>query len=168
MSQIYRYKFSEHFLEELKSFASVHRYDEIPLFREHWDLWLTKNKEAIAREEQTLKTNGYAGDILEKMYKSVRYYYKNKSVEEKKPAERRIYISLNSKIRNDMDEHINSVINNEKPAVAYENYIENIKYQAEYLNEKVRLMQIGIDEADAEIKIKKTYKNRYFMLSSKS
>lgn len=168
MSQIYRYKFSEHFLEELKSFASVHRYDEIPLFREHWDVWLTKNKEAIAREEHTLKTNGYAGDILEKMYKSVRYYYKNKSIEEKKPVERRIYISLNPKIRNDMDEHINSVINKEKPAVAYENYIENIKYQAAYLTEKVRLMQIGVDEADAEIKIKKTYKNRYFMLSSKS
>lgn len=168
MSQIYRYKFSDHFLEELKSFASVHRHDEIPVFREHWDIWVTKNKEEITREEQTLKTNDYAGNILEKMYKSVRYYYKNKSLEEKKPAERRIYISLKLNVRNDIDEHINGIINKEKPAVAYENYIENIKYQATYLNEKVRLMQLGLDETDADIKIKKTYKNRYFMLSSKS
>lgn len=86
----------------------------------------------------------------------------------KKPAERRIYISLKLNVRNDIDEHINGIINKEKPAVAYENYIENIKYQATYLNEKVRLMQLGLDETDADIKIKKTYKNRYFMLSSKS
>ena len=55
MSQIYRYKFTDQLLEELKSFASVHRYDEIPIFREHWETWLTKNKEIVMREERVLK-----------------------------------------------------------------------------------------------------------------
>ena len=66
-----------------------------------------------------------------------------------------------------MDEHITTIINKEKPAVAYNNYIENIKYRTKYLNEKTRLTQLGIDEKDVEIKMKKTYKNRYFILNSK-
>jgi len=167
MSQIYRYKFTDQLLEELKSFASVHRYDEIPIFREHWETWLTKNKEIVMREERVLKENGYTGEITEKMYKSVRYYYKNKLLEKKKPTERRKYISLNAQVKIDMDEHINSVINKEKPAIAYNNYKENIKYNRRYLNEKARLVQLGIDKEYVEIKMKKTYKNRYFILNSK-
>ena len=86
MSQIYRYKFSNNFLEELKAFATVHRYDDIPSFREHWETWLTKNKESVLREERILKEKGYDGDINDKMYKSVRYYYKNKIIKEKQPT----------------------------------------------------------------------------------
>ena len=36
-------------------------------FKEHWESWLTKNKESVLREERILKDKGYVEEINEKM-----------------------------------------------------------------------------------------------------
>ena len=90
--KIYRYKFSNGFLPNLLDFARIHRYDEPTDFKEQWDLWTKNNKEIIDREKNYLNSMGYEGDVLKKMYKSARYYFKNKSLEKVKPKKRRQYI----------------------------------------------------------------------------
>jgi len=162
MSKIYRHKFSVSFLEQLKGFADLHRFDEIPLFIEHWNIWIERNKEAIGRETMRLKNNGYDKDVLEKMYKSVRYYYKNKPIDKSEPKKRSCYKAISVEQRKNIDNHIDEVIDTKKPSEAYDDYIVNIKYISLYLSEKKKLINEGKSENEAENKIKKTYKNRYF------
>jgi hypothetical protein len=163
---MYRYQFSEHIVSELKEFASTHRYDDIPVFKEHWNNWTLRHFDLINVEESVLKLNGYSGCILTKMYKSVRYYYKDKPLDTPEPKERRVYISLSPEIREGMDEHIGRFINKEKPSTAYNQYI--IEFKEELFSERLNLMNgSGLDEKSCESKIKKTYKNRYFALNKK-
>ena len=82
---IYRFKFSDEFMEPLTEFSSKHRFDEAVLFKMYWDRWESQpqNASLVDREERRLKAIGYEGDIHEKMYKTVRYYLKNKSLEKR-------------------------------------------------------------------------------------
>ena len=75
MSTVYRHKFSELIIQEIVAFTNTHRYDDPETFKECWDEWVKDNQEIISREENRLKSNGYIGDVLLKMYKSARYYY---------------------------------------------------------------------------------------------
>lgn len=163
---MYRFQFSEETVDELRDFSSTHRYDDIPVFKEHWNNWVLRHSDLIDREECVLKRNGYEGCILTKMYKSVRYYYKDKPLDTPEPKQRRVYIPLSQEIRNSMDEHIGRFINKEKPSTAYNQYI--IEFKGELFSETLDLMERSeLDEKSCESKIKKTYKNRYFALNKK-
>tara|TARA_B110000046_G_scaffold140034_1_gene146556 strand:- start:1412 stop:1906 length:495 start_codon:yes stop_codon:yes gene_type:complete len=163
---MYRYQFSEHVVSELKEFASTHKYDDIPVFKEHWNNWTLRHSGLINVEESVLKLNGYIGCILTKMYKSVRYYYKDRSLDIRKPKERRVYIPLSREIREGMDEHISRYINKDKPSTAYNHYI--IEFKETLFSERIKLMNgWGLDEKSCDSKIKKTYKNRYFALNKR-
>ena len=91
MSRTYRFKFDATFLGQLKEFSRIHKFDEPSAFKDNWKIWCDENKEIIKRETDRLKTNGYEGDALVKMYKSARYYFKNKSSEKTKPKKRVLY-----------------------------------------------------------------------------
>ena len=83
------------------------------------------------------------------------------------PKERRKYVSLNKEILEEMDKNILSGLTNKnfKPSEGFDNFCEKnkdlIKKEIEVLLDK------KIESEDIIMKIKKTYKNRYFMLISK-
>ena len=164
---IYRFKFSEHFMDELKNFANTHRFDDAALFKERWLRWISNdfNIEKIIKEEKRLSETGYDGDMQDKMFKTVRYYLKNKSVEKKEPKQRRKYISISKNIINSMDKHIENkaLVKDMKPAFAYNNYSSLDDKSIIIDNEINRLMNQGMSEVEAQNKIKKTYKNRYYL-----
>ena len=124
---IYRFKFSEKIKEPMIKFANVHRFDETPDFKEAWNRWYDDNSELIEEESTRLNRLGCDKNIDEKMYKSVRYYFKNKSSEKKKPKKRRQYIMIEQLILNLMSEHIEicAFPNNYKPEYAYNNFVSN-------------------------------------------
>ena len=64
------------------------------------------------------------------MYKSARYYFKNKSNEKKKAKKRRQYIGLEPEFRDAIDEHIENVsIRQEfKPQDGFINFLDDTKY----------------------------------------
>ena len=164
---IYRFKFSEHFMDELKNFANTHRYDDAALFKERWLRWTSNdfNIEKIIKEEKRLSETGYDGDIQDKMFKTVRYYLKNKSIEKKEPKQRRKYVSISKNVITSMDKHIDSkaLVEKMKPAFAYNNY-SSLDEMSEIIdNETNRLISEGMSEVEALNKIKKTYKNRYYL-----
>lgn len=164
---IYRFKFSEHFMGLLTVFANNHRFDDASMFKERWLRWTTNetNIEHIMKEEKRLVDCRYSGDMEDKMFKTVRYYLKNKSTEKTKPKKRRKYISISKNIIDTMDKHIEEVAINEnlKPAVAYNNYASQNVYSDMIEQEVERLMKLNMNEVDAINKIKKTYKNRYYL-----
>jgi hypothetical protein len=168
-TKVYRFKFSEHTNTQLKEFSSKNRFTEIPQFKEEWTKWCLMNSELIDRECRTLIDRGYKGDkdkIKMKMYKSVRYYYKNKSSEKKEPKKRKTYIGLTHETIELMDEHIGEVAFKEKykPQFAYNNFVSNSLYNKTLDMEFKRLEnENNMTELESEQKIKKTYKNRYYL-----
>ena len=167
-SVIYRYKFTEEFMEELYKFSKIHQYDDRKDFKEAWKIWIEENEELIGTEMRRLNNLGYEGHVLTKMFKSARYYFRKKSTEKKEPKQRRPYMSVNKELLDAMDKHIEQNIYNKdyKPKTAF---IEFCKENEVLLREVIaKIFECGVKNSEEiEDKIKKTYKNRYFMLTNK-
>lgn len=168
-SVIYRFKFTEEFIAELYKFSKIHQYDERKDFKEAWDTWTQENEEIIDDEMRRLINLGYKGDVLTKMFKSARYYFRKKSSEKKEPKQRRPYICVNKDLLDAMDIHIEKNIYNTdyKPQTAF---VDFCKQNEILLRETIaKIFEHGIKDSELiESKIKKTYKNRYFMLTNKN
>jgi hypothetical protein len=165
---IFRFKFTTEFTCELHNFSKIHQYDHRKDFKEAWLKWVEENNEIIDYESRRHDMLGYDGDILDKMYKSARYYFRKKSTEKKEPQKRRSYKGTQKELLEAMDNHIRSNINNDnyKPSDGFDDFC---KTNIELLKEEVnQLCKNGLsDSEEIKNKIKKTYKNRYFLLISK-
>lgn len=165
---IYRYKFTDEFTNELYTFSKIHQYDHRKDFKEAWTVWIKENEEIVNSEVRRLTELSYDGDIIDKMFKSARYYFRKKSTEKKEPKERRAYQSVSRKLLDAIDLYLKNVVNNNdfKPSNSFDMFCkENIILLKE---EVTQLCKNGFtDSEEIKNKIKKTYKNRYFILISK-
>lgn len=160
---IYRYKISNEMMEMLYQFSKIHQYDARKDFKEAWNKWVEDNDDTISLEKRRLMNLGFDGDIIDKLFKSARYYFRKKSPEKKPPKERRNYIGIDKNLLLAMDEHIKKN-KNVKPEYLFDEFCkENI----EILKEEVsHLCGFGlINSKEIQNKIKKTFKNRYFILN---
>lgn len=167
-STIFRFKFTENFMEELSDFSKIHQYDHRKDFKEAWVNWTQENEDLVAKEVQRLLMLGYPNEediVDDKMFKSARYYFRKKSAVKAEPKQRRQYIGIDHEILETMDRHITNNIHNDdyKPKTAF---VMFCKENEDVLKQTIARLSIS----DAELiqdKIKKTYKNRYFMLTNK-
>ena len=159
-TNIYRYKFAEDVAEQLDRFSKVHQYDDRATFKKAWTEWTNDNEELVNSEVRRLTNLGYEGDAVDKMFKSARYYYRKKSTVKKAPAERRNYVGVQKELLDAMDEYI--LQNDSKPALGF---VDFCRTHMELLKVEIDILRTnGITERqDIQNKIKKTYKNRYFM-----
>ena len=161
---IYRYKFTDDFTTELFKFSKVHQYDHRKDFKDAWNIWLEDNNDMVHDEIRRLLNLGYDGNIHDKMFKSARYYFRKKGTEKKTPAERRQYIGVQKELLDAMDNHITAKINRNdcKPSESFDDFCKN---NISVLQEEICiLVKNGItNTAEIKEKIKKTYKNRYFL-----
>ena len=184
--QVFRYKLSDEILQLITYFAKMHRYDDRHSYKEAWtEQWLNDHSEIIEREEARLQHLGYKGDVKDKMFKAGRYYFrekkeedsainKNVAVDETRNDDdnekvRRSYVIMHPNVIKVMDAHLLSIMNqaNFKPAQAYKQFCEQ---NMDLLRPEImRLIQENNLESDKiSEKIKKTYKNRYYIISSSS
>ena len=165
---IYRYKFTDDFTSELFKFSKIHQYDHRKDFKEAWEIWMEDNDDIVNNEVRRLTNLSYDGDIIDKMFKSARYYFRKKSTEKKAPSERRDYVGTQKDMLDAMDLHIKSKINdnNYKPSDGFDEFC---KSNLDLLKEEIsNLCKNGFtDSNEIKQKIKKTYKNRYFLIISK-
>ena len=167
---IYRYKFDDHIMELITKFAKIHQYDDRKTYKEAWTIWFQDNLETLNREKNRLLDIGYEGSVEDKMFKAGRYYFRKKKIvsqeKEKEKQKRRDYISMNHIILDAMDKHLSSTINDcdFSPAKGYNDFCEkNINLLK---NEICRICENNkITAEDITLKIKKTYKNRYYLIS---
>ena len=166
---IYRFKLSTTFQDSLSRFSGAHRYDKPSDFRQAFDVWCGCHREALRQEGTRLSALGYKGDILKKAYRSARYYFKDKALEKKKPRERQAYIPVPARLIEAMDAHIKGVAlpQSLRPAHAYNNFISEGKHMLLLGEVETVLEDAGLDGAATEAKIKKTYKNRYYLQQTK-
>lgn len=185
-SQIYRYKLDHSILEHIIEFAKYHQYDDRKTYKEYWEKWCEEYSDMIENETNRLVSLGYKGSVIDKMYKAGRYYFRKKygmnhkigEIEDKdkekekeknkKEDKKRQYITIEHLIIVSIDNHIKDCIENKdyKPSSGFENYY---KSNEELLNREIQRLQehFNLNENDIYLKIKKTYKNRYYLISHK-
>ena len=164
----FRFKFLDEVVAQITHFAKIHQYDTTDNYREAWTEWCDENDDMIHAEKQRLKNLGYTGCVLDKMYKAGRYYFRNKELSHVavQPV-RRKYISTSKTLLDAMDVHIQNEIGEEdySPAQGFDEFCEAHK---EILREEIKNLMKSENKLNADElsnKIKKTYKNRYFIIS---
>jgi len=167
---ILRFKFSEDIMTLITYFAKLHQFEDRHTYKANWLRWLEENHDILQVEIAQLEAKGYTGDIVDKMYKAGRYYFRKKvEVEEKEKEKEKKggvnkYITMNKSILEEMDKHILTSMRTQlasyTPALGYEEFCK--QYCDLLSREKQRLM---LDEDMVAKKFKKTYKNRYFIVT---
>lgn len=165
---IFRFKFTEDFMKELFKFSKIHQYDERKDFKEAWNIWIDENNELVDSGMQRLIMLRYEGDIINKMFKSARYYFRKKSSVRIEPKQRRPYISVNTELLEAMDNHVKDNIGKEgyQPKTGF---VPFCKENEVILKQTItKIFEQGIKNTEIiQDKLKKTYKNRYFILIRK-
>ena len=190
--QTYRFVFSEEIAEQLSAFAQVHQYDDRKVFKDAWKTWMEEDniKTLIDAEVKRVLSDGFVGDVIDKMFKSARYYYRKKSNTPKVQPQRKVYEGIPQSILEKMDQHINeqikaNVVNKThgvcvenvnsssvsiskiSPAESYDNYCaENQSAILQYIKDQNE-NDIPVDRdmvTNVVNKLKKTYKNRFYKI----
>ena len=191
---IFRFDFSPNVVSKIAEFAKLHMDDDRKDYKKAWEPWCEENKEMITEEIRHLKQTGYDGDITDKMFKAGRYYFRKKSKKARKEqtqgeqtqaqqtqgeqaqAEvqdevpngkaKRMYITVKSKTLAYIDGHIKEHINDNdfSPKTGYDKFlktsIEIVRSESEHLKRNFEM-----SDNDIKTKIKKTYKNRYYIIT---
>jgi hypothetical protein len=165
-ANIYRYKFTQEVMDELHKFSKIHQYDDRKSFKDAWNVWLVDNGDLVRDEMERLTNLNYEGDILDKMFKSARYYFKKKGTSKTEPKNRRQYLSVQKDLLDAMDEHILNKKSEPdyKPSDGFSDFCNT---HLDLLKEEVVRLVVEHQINDVNVikdKIKKTYKNRYFIL----
>jgi len=164
-TNIYRYKFTPEIMTVLTQFAKIHQYDDRKTYKEAWAEWIKENKEILDEEQSRLHNLNYEGDVYDKMYKAARYYFRKKKNTKCEPKKRRNYISVSMTLIEAIDSHIarHSLLSEYTPAHGYNNFCE---LNRELLQEEITILKQNlVENSDIIDKIKKTYKNRYYLFS---
>ena len=182
--EIYRFKFSTLMMKHMTTFSNLHKLEDKKEFKESFNNWYDENNEIIRDEIKSLIDKGFQGDeekIKNKMYRSVRYYYKkkaenpntnNKNKDELEKEEENnkednvtptstktkqsIRFFLPEDIIKTMDRYI--LENNKKPSVMFEEFM-NVHLET---LEKIDTLQHIQKKGKNYEKLKKSFKNRCY------
>lgn len=108
---VFRFKLGDEMVDALLQFSKMHQHDDRETYKESWTLW-KRGEEILALFENEigrLKTLGYGGsaeNIEDKIFKSGRYYFRNKSFITAPPTKRCKYIPVSKELISAMDQFI--------------------------------------------------------------
>lgn len=165
----FRHTFSKSFIEVLGKFSKEHQNDDRKVFKNEWTNWTAQeNISTLINDEiKALRDAGFEGDVLDKMFKSCRYYFKNKTIIDKsdEKKERKAYVTLSKLVLQHMDEHIKTQLGM-RPECAYNNYCNQF---TQHIKDEILALccESGDSTDDIYKKYKKTYKNRFYVMSKK-
>ena len=180
--QTNRYKFAKEITDMLSDFAKIHQYDGSKDYKEAWNNWIKEEEvgNKLEDERSRLIKMGMTDDVMSRLYKSSRYYYRNKPNNMNMvPKERKKYVGFPAEVLRKMDAQIIREINgsidmseNDKiisrfmPANSFELYL---KENPESINDLLTVTGENAEERRNEItmvtnRLKKTYKNRFYKI----
>ncbi len=169
------FNFSDHVIHHLSHFAELHKHDDRKTFKAQWEKWIQTPdiSKMIQTEIEYQYQRGFTSDVLDKMFKSVRYYFRKKSPKLNEKTQRKQYITLSSIFLETIDKHAieiiksysvidnNIVVANISPANAYANFCET---HQTIIYEQIKYLVNMLTYDDICEKMKKTYKNRFHLI----
>ena len=80
-ARVLRFEFSNEIIEQMAAFVQIHQYDDRKTYKAAWTEWLANHEIAAIfnAEVKRLTDLGYKGDVADKLYKSGRYYFRQKT-----------------------------------------------------------------------------------------
>jgi hypothetical protein len=179
-----RFNYSSEFTQFLETFAKTHYGDTRKIFKSEWLKSKETNKLLFQEEIERIEQNGYEGDIEDKIFESIRYYYRKKVIKENKQKENPAIkpekkskkdsklSGISSSLKEIIDNHIKNAIyetidsiNNITPANAFDSFCRSntdaITRELIILRKKANR---DLEKKEIEIKLKKAYKNRLYKL----
>jgi Fe-S cluster biosynthesis and repair protein YggX len=160
----FRFNFSKEFNKELGYFAKLHKHEDRIEFKENWQKWIEDNEPLINEEKKRLVNLGYEGDIENKMFTSVRYYFRQKPLrpEQREKERERERIAVSKELLQQIVQHIKNNNFNEDytPQIAYEEFCNQY---TELITTEIQELNIN-DDKFLQNKIKKTYKNKFYVI----
>lgn len=143
---IFRFNFHDDVTQELYSFSKINQYLERADYKEKWEEWIEEKSAMIQEETRRLESLGYKGNVIEKMFKSARYYFRSKTAPNE-PKQRRKYVTIDKDFLRKID-----------------NFIEEEMQKPDFTPKKS--FETFCEGGDFE-QYKKVFKNRYFVLAKK-
>lgn len=178
---VFRYTYSEEFIEELRSFTNqtkdqnkMHRHD----FKKAWKCYWDSTPRLTAKMEQEIerlaKLGQHTEETRDKMYKSARYYFSKhgEDDDEEKTQEKKTkkpkYKGFSKDFLAQINRHIQNAAlhedqKNKSPATLYDDFCKT--HQEAIIKEIVQMKHHSNQPLDPHVfsnKCKKTYKNRYY------
>jgi hypothetical protein len=171
-------------MDELTAFAKLHEHDVLYDFKDAWKIWMSQNAAFITEETDRLISAGFTGDVVDKMYKSVRYYFRKKSLAPAVQPLRNSYITLPHPLIEAIDAQIHAQIQatmySISPANGFdlfcrENQVIIVPAMQTFYNQTkpmdnhpTPIPALNIITRDHVnnflLKLKKTYKNRFYII----
>lgn len=189
--KVHRFDFSEKMTEELESFTNLHQYDDRKTFKDAWKEWITEQpvQDRIQEEKDRLQNLGFKGDILDKMFKSVRYYHLKKNTNNNNNQEpnnnnnqetnnnnknksrfsKPFLQTIDTFILEEIQKSILNTNKNPTKIVTLQQanvYLQYCKTQQSDIYQELVLLKHAYGSINPEIenKLKKTFKNRFFKI----
>jgi hypothetical protein len=169
--QTFRFQLGDNILSSLRPFAARHADLRSTEFTIQWEWWCKTNEVLIEAETVRLRKMGYDNDVLTKLYRAARYYFKNcpPRLEPRRRINRCVYMTLAPQVLQAIDAHLRTFVSPDsaKPAALYAHFLATNTALVPLLATEIERMRMqgGFDDAKALAKIKKTYKNRYFLMT---
>ena len=183
---VFRFKLATTVFDNIREFARIHQHEDRVTFKDSWKTWCDNNKTIIDDETKRLSDIGFDNNINDKLFRTAKYYFikktfKNHTVDtntssQTEPAQnnannqdKKKYITISRTFLNTISNQIEKNIGNDSftPCKGFkhftENFNDNITNEIALIKEKLP----GISDDDCNIKIKKTYKNKYFQYTNK-
>lgn len=190
---VFRFKLSTTLFDNIREFARIHQHEDRVTFKDSWKTWCDNNKTMIDDETKRLSDIGFDNNINDKLFRTAKYYFikktfKNHTVDNNTSSQtqsepttqgddhrdannqdKKKYITISRNFLNTISNQIEKNIGNESftPSKGFkhftENFNDNITNEIALIKEKLP----GISDDDCNLKIKKTYKNKYFQYTNK-
>jgi hypothetical protein len=187
---ILRFNFTEDIIAMINDFSRVYQYVDRHTYKEHWNTWFEENNLLLSSEIKRLENHGYKGNVKDKMYKAGRYYFRKKTIivvndeetntnakakakphDDNIPRVKRMYIVMDKTFIEEIDKHIIASMRTHQshgvrytPAFGFKEFCK--LHDIIFNQERNRLlMENNLDHKLVDNKIKKTYKNRYFIIT---
>jgi hypothetical protein len=173
--KMFRFKLSDEIMNLITQFAKIHKYDDRHTYKSAWQGFVQRQDELFQSEIQRLVQLGYTGDVMDKIFKAGRYYFRAKKIEDadaedtedadtETSGKRREYLVMTSALITAMDVHLKN-IEACKPSVGYAQFCET---HIDVLRSEITRLVTTLSKEKIIEKIKKTYKNRYYIMHAKA
>jgi len=176
--KIYRYKIkSKDLYDSIIEFSKSNRHKEDDEIKKEFIDWINSSKISILvkEEEEELRKTDYNlinNPIETKIYKSIKYYHIKKinnntkfKDNPKKNKDTKKNIQFSKEFIDTVQKHIKKNKNSIKPSLLFDDFIKTNNDLI--IQERRKSNKIDLSDEDYNYKLKKMFKNQYFMIFNK-